>query len=67
MIYIEPRGTNDTIWEKDEVNGELKLISHVSFFDCIAKSCPDNNLKNVYFAQNKEYYLMGGIDENSPI
>ena len=37
MIYIEPRRTNDTIWEKDEVNGELKLISHVSFFDCIAK------------------------------
>ena len=33
----------------------------------LQKSCPDNNLKNVNFAQNKEYYLMGGIDENSPI
>jgi len=66
-IYIEQRGTNDTIWEKDEITGELKLISHVWFFIALAKTCPDVDLKNVYFAQNKEHYLMGGIDENSHI
>ena len=31
------------------------------------KECPDTNLKNVLFVAHKEYYLMGGIDEDAPI
>ena len=66
-IYIEQTAVGSTIWKKDETAKELKLVKHVWFFDGIAKSCPDDNLTNVLFATNKEYYYMGGIDETPPI
>ena len=65
-IFIEQTGWGNTIWEKIN-NGELKKISHVWFVAGIAKECSDRNLKNIIFVAHKEYYLMGGIDENAPI
>ena len=66
IIYIEQTGWGNTIWEKKN-NGKFKKISHVWFVAGIAKECADTNLKNVLFAAHKEYYLMGGIDEDAPI
>jgi len=66
IIYIEQTGWGNTIWEKKN-NGKFKKISHVWFVEGIAKECPDRNLKNVLFVAHKEYYLMGGIDEDAPI
>ena len=67
MIYIEQTAVGSTIWKKDKTTKELKLVKHVWFFDGIAKNCPDRNLTNVLFATNKEYYYMGGINEDPPI
>ena len=67
IIYIGSTGTGTWIWEKDKLTGKLNYISGVWFFYGIAKSCPDDNLTNVLFATNKEYYYMGGINETPPI
>ena len=67
MIYVEQTQVGSTIWKKDMTTKELKLVKHVWFFDGIAKSCPDENLENVLFATQKEYYYMGGINEDPPI
>ena len=67
MIYVEQTQVGSTIWKKDMTSKELKLVKHVWFFDGIAKSCSDQNLTNILFATNKEYYYMGGIDETPPI
>ena len=48
----------------------IKELADVVLFDVvegIAKECADTNLKNVLFVAHKEYYLMGGIDEDAPI
>ena len=67
MIYVEQTQVGSTIWKKDKTTKELKLVKHVWFFDGIAKSCSDQNLTNILFATNKEYYYMGGINESPPI
>jgi hypothetical protein len=68
-IYIEQTLFGHTIWVKDKSSKELNKISHVWFFYGIAKECDGFGkiLKNVLFASQKEYYMWGGIDENSPI
>jgi hypothetical protein len=57
----------------DEVhlcNSSLKnceLINrHFGFID-LAKECENVQSKNIYFAVNKEYFFMGGINENAPL
>ena len=66
IIYIGSTGTGTWIWEKDKLTGKLNYISGMWFFYGIAKSCPDENLENVLFATQKEYYYMGGINEDPP-
>ena len=66
-IFIEQTGFNDAIWEKDSKTNELRQISFVWNFIALAKSCESINEKDIYFAQNKEYFLMGGIDEEPTI
>ena len=67
MIYIEQTQVGSTIWEKNKTTKELKLVKHIWYFIGIAKSCPDENLENVLFAIQKEYYYMGGFNEDPPI
>ena len=67
IIYIGSSGHGTWIWEKDKVTGKLNYISGMWFFYGIAKSCPDENLENVLFAIQKEYYYMGGYNEDPPI
>ena len=66
-ILIEHTGMNNAIWEKDFITGKFNKISIVWNFIALAKSCEGIDEKDIYFAQNKEYYLMGGIDENPTI
>lgn len=66
-IFIEQTEMNDTIWEKNLKTSKIKKIAHVWSFIALAKSCESIDKKNIYFAQNKEYYLMGGIDEEPTI
>ena len=66
-IYIEQTGMNDAIWEKDLKTNKINKIAHVWSFIALAKSCESIDEKDIYFAQNKEYYLMGGIDEEPTI
>ena len=39
---------------------------HFGFVD-LAKECENVQSKNIYFAVNKEYFFMGGINENAPL
>ena len=39
---------------------------HFGFLD-LAKECENVQSKNIYFAVNKEYFFMGGINENAPL
>lgn len=67
IIFIEQTEMNDAIWEKNLKTSKIKKIAHVWSFIALAKSCESIDKKNIYFAQNKEYYLMGGIDEEPTI
>ena len=66
-IFIEQTGFNDAIWEKDLKTNKVNKIANVWSFIALAKSCESIDEKDIYFAQNKEYYLMGGIDEEPTI
>ena len=66
-IYVEPTGTNDAIWELNRRTGLFKKKAIVWNFIALAKKCENIEESNIYFAQNKEYYLGGGIDENPSI
>ena len=66
-IYVEPTGVNDAIWELNRRTGLLTKKAIVWNFIALAKKCETIDETNIYFAQNKEYYLGGGIDENPSI
>ena len=66
-IIIEQTKMNNVIWEKDFKTNKFNKVSTVWNFIALAKSCESIDEKNIYFALNKEYYLMGGIDEEPTI
>ena len=66
-IYVEPTGVNDAIWELNRRTGLFTKKAIVWNFIALAKKCETIDEPNIYFAQNKEYYLGGGIDENPHI
>ena len=66
-IIIEQTEMNNVIWEKDFKTNKFNKVSKVWNFIALAKSCESIDEKDIYFAQNKEYYLMGGIDEEPTI
>ena len=66
-IIIEQTEMNNVIWEKDFKTNKFNKVSIVWNFIALAKSCESIGEKDIYFAQNKEYYLMGGIDEEPTI
>jgi hypothetical protein len=39
---------------------------HFGFLD-LAKECENVKSKNIYFAVNKEYFFMGGINHDAPL
>ena len=67
FIYIAQGDFYQFIFEYDRIANTIKQISIVWNFIALAKECEGINQKNIYFAQNKEYYLMGGWNENPDI
>ena len=67
FIYVAQGDFNQFIFKFDRTANTIKLISSVWNFIALAKECEGIDEKNIYFAQNKEYYLMGGWDEDPTI
>ena len=67
FIYVAQDDFHQFIFEYDKTANTIKQISIVWNFIALAKECEGIDQKNIYFAQNKEYYLMGGWDEDPAI
>ena len=67
FIYVTQGDFNQFIFEYDRKANTIKEISIIWNFIALAKECEGIDQKNIYFAQNKEYYLMGGWNENPDI
>ena len=46
---------------------KCKFINKHFAFSALAKSCEGIDVKNIYFARNKEHFFMGGINEDAPL
>ena len=60
IIYIQRYERGDRIWEKKEDSNELKEISYLFSFIALARECESLNERDIYFGQNREYWLGGG-------
>ena len=67
FIYVAQGDFNQFIFEFDRSANTIKQVSIVWNFIALAKECEGIDQKNIYFAQNKEYYLRGGWNENPDI
>jgi len=67
FIYVAQGDFHQFIFEFDKTANTIKMISSVWNFIALAKECEGIDEKNIYFAQNKEHYLMGGWDEDPTI
>ena len=67
FIYVAQSDFHQFIFEYDRTSNTIKQISIVWNFIALAKECEGIDEKNIYFAQNKEYYLMGGWNEDPTI
>ena len=65
-IYIEQYERGDRIWEENIVNNKITNISFVWNFIALAKECEGVKEKNIFFANNLEYYLGGGTNIDNP-
>ena len=60
-IYIEHYERGNVIWKEDSKTGKFTELAKIWNFIALAKSCESIHEKNIYFATNLEYYLMGGV------
>ncbi len=65
-IYIEQYERGDRIWEENIVTHKIINISFVWNFIALAKECEGIKEKNIFFANNLEYYLGGGTNIDNP-
>ena len=65
-IYIEQYERGDRIWEENIVTDKITNISFVWNFIALAKECEGVKEKNIFFANNLEYYLGGGTNIDNP-
>ena len=65
-IYIEQFERGDRIWEYDSNDKSFKELTFVWNFIGLAKYCAGIKEKNIYFANNLEYYLGGGTNIDNP-
>ena len=66
FVYVVQDVTNQHIFEYNTYTNQIRKISTIWNFLELAKYC-DGLGENIYFAQNKEYYFMGGYNENPDI
>ena len=65
-IYIEQYERGDRIWEENILTDKINNISFVWNFIALAKECEGVKEKNIFFANNLEYYLGGGTKIDNP-
>ena len=67
ILAITNNGFLDEVYLCNSSIKNCALINkHFSFIE-FAKECDGVQSKNIYFAVNKEYFFMGGINENAPL
>ena len=67
VLAITNNGFLDEVYLCNSSIKNCALINkHFSFIE-FAKECEGVQSKNIYFAVNKEYFFMGGINENAPL
>ena len=67
VLAVTNNGFLDEVYLCNSSIKNCALINkHFSFIE-FAKECEGVQSKNIYFAVNKEYFFMGGINENAPL
>ena len=67
VLAVTNNGFLDEVYLCNSSIKNCVLINkHFSFIE-FAKECEGVQSKNIYFAVNKEYFFMGGINENAPL
>ena len=66
-LTISNNGFLQEIYLCKPTAGKCKLIDKAFSFEGFAKECDGIKAKNIYFAQDKEYYFQGGFNENAPL
>ena len=68
LIFIETYERGDRIWMKEHKSNKINEVSYLMNFILLAKSCEFIEVENIYFGQNREYWLGGGaIIDNAQI
>ena len=65
-IYVQRFERGDRIWEKKIDSNEIKEITFLMNFIALAKWCESINETDIYFGQNREYWLGGGANIDYP-
>ena len=60
LIFIENFERGNRLWTKKPHSIDLNEISFLFNFISLAKNCETIKNKNIYFGQNREYWLGGG-------
>ena len=67
ILAITNNSFLDEVWICSSSLKDCKLLSRVFSFVAFAEECEAIKEKNIYFAQTKDYYFMGGWNEESPL
>jgi len=67
ILAITNNGFLDEIWICNTSLENCKISARVLSFVALAEECEAIKEKNIYFAQTKDYYFMGGWNEQSPL
>ena len=67
ILAITNNGFLDEIWICDTSLTNCKISAKVFSFVALAEECEAIKEKNIYFALTKDYYFMGGWNEESPL
>ena len=67
ILIVSNNHILDEIWICSSSLKDCKLLSKVFSFVALAEECEAIKEKNIYFAQTKDYYFMGGWNEQSPL
>ena len=67
ILSIINNGFLDEVWICDISQKNCNILAKVFSFVALAEECEAIKEKNIYFAQTKDYYFMGGWNEQSSL
>ena len=67
VLTVSNNGFLHEVYLCKPTSKKCKEIGRHFSFIALAKKCEGIDQKNIYFAVNKEYFFMGGINENAPL